>query len=408
MSRARRPISRVLLRLAVAAAAALLAAKLGDAALGWVRDTPRRHLLRLTPNATVRHRSAEYDYDYHTNAQGFRGPDYPLKKPPGMRRVVVIGDSFVAGSGVPEKDLLTTRLQELLNSSATDDSGDSPWQVVNVGRPGTSTVRELDLYEEVGREFEPDVVVLCYYLGNDLVEVLQETERADLAAWHPQGFIRRVAFFWCPNLYLELGLLKMTGRFERQMQRRSEEEVLADLRQDAAWQDRDPERTATRYKALPEDIRQLVESGLFHQPRLAPACVQPDWIRRAVDPGNEHFDLAWPRTERHLELLREAVARDGARLIVAVIPAVCQVSPASLAFDRRLGYDVDEAWLSQPGRTAAAVHDWAERSNVRLLDFTGSFRASEAPLYFLQDAHFNAAGHRRAAELLAEELRSAL
>lgn len=403
MSRVRRPIVRLLARLALAAVATLLAAKLGDAALGWVRDTPRRHLLRLTPNTSVHHRSAEYDYEYRTNAYGFRGPDLPLAKPDGTRRIVVVGDSFVAGSGVPEEDLLTTRLQELLNPSG-GASAAPRYEVVNVGRPGTSTVRELDLYEDVGRKFEPDVVVLCYYLGNDLVEILEETERAEVAAWRPQGIFRRAAYFWCPNLYLELGLWKMTVRFERQMQRRSEAEVVADLRQDALWRGRDADQAVKRYRALPEEIRTLVESGLFHQPRLAPACVQPDWIRRAVDPGDEHFQIAWPRTERHLALLREAAESDGAQLIVALIPAACQVSRASLDFDRRLGYDEDDDWPTTPGRTAEAVRAWTTSNGVTLVDFMEPFRASAAPLYFLQDAHFNAAGHRRAAELLAEEL----
>lgn len=401
MSRVRRPIFRLLVRLAVAVVAALLAAKLGDAALGWVRDTPRRHLLRLTPNTAVRHRSAEYDYEYRTNSHGFRGPEFPPAKPDGTRRIVVIGDSFVAGSGVPEEDLLTTRLKELLNPPG--GTSDSPrYEVVNVGRPGTSTVRELDLYEYVGRKFDPDVVVLCYYLGNDLVEVLEETERADVAGWHPQGAIRRAAYFWCPNLYLELGLWKMTSRFERQMQERSEAEVVADLRQNALWKGRDADAAEKRYLALPEDIRKLVESGLFHQPRLAPACVEPDWIRRAVDPGDEHFQTAWPRTERHLGLLREAVERDGAELVIALVPAACQVRRASLDFDRRLGYDADDDWLTTPGRTAEAVRDWAKSNGVTLVDFMEPFRESDALLYYLQDAHFNAAGHARAAELIAE------
>jgi lysophospholipase L1-like esterase len=153
--------------------------KLADVVVGSVANTRERHLLRLVPGASLRHRSNEFDYVFRTNRLGLRGPDVAFAKPAGTFRIVVLGDSFVAGYGVPEEHLLTTLLQDRLAMERPADrktagSGFSRVEVVNVGRVGTSTIRELDLYEILGRRFEPDLVILAYYLGNDLAEANAE------------------------------------------------------------------------------------------------------------------------------------------------------------------------------------------------------------------------------------------
>src|SRR5262249_47196875 len=153
-----------------------------------------------------------FDYEFRTNRLGLRGPDVPFPKPDGTFRIVVLGDSFVAGYGVADEFLLTSLLAQHLRSGAPEseqdavsrkndvgqDKGLRTIEVVNVGRVGTSTIRELDLYETIGRRFHPDLVILAYYLGNDLAEVVQEQTYAELANWHPDGWIRRTAFAWYP------------------------------------------------------------------------------------------------------------------------------------------------------------------------------------------------------------------
>src|SRR5262249_49196629 len=159
-------------------------------------------LLRLYPNRSIRHRTNEFNYMFRTNALGLRGPDVSFSARAGVRRIIVLGDSFVAGYGVSDEEILTNQLERLLNevaaapvrsgsnSDAQRGAGDSEpakYQVVNVGRVGTSTIREYDLYERLGRRFHPDLVVLCYYLGNDLAEVVWEKTPAEIAAWRPEG-----------------------------------------------------------------------------------------------------------------------------------------------------------------------------------------------------------------------------
>lgn len=383
------------MRLAVAAVSGLVALKVADLGVGAVLRSHERHLLRLTPRATLRHKGREFDYEFRTNALGFRGPDVPFDKPEGTFRIVVLGDSFVAGYGVADEHVLTVELQERLKS-----------EVVNVGRVGTSTIRELDLYETFGRRFHPDVVILAYFLGNDLAEVVQEQTRAEVARWRPAGTIRRTGYLFCPNLYLELARYKQSQRQLRDFTPRSDAEVADDIRAEAIARGRDPGAAAELYQSLSDTIRGEVAAGLLSEQRVIDSCVEPDRLVRSLDPDDVTFDHAWQRTRSHLDLLEQAVRQDGATLVLVAIPAPVQVDRRSLEFHRELGYVVREDWLGerQP-RAAKALEDWANSAGVAYLDLTDVLRESDEPLYFIEDVHFNPAGNARAAEEIAAFLR---
>ncbi|MBI3464173.1 MAG: hypothetical protein HY000_14120 [Planctomycetes bacterium] len=378
----------------------MAAMKLADIGLGYARNTFERHLLRLPANVEVRHRSAEFDYTFRTNSLGLRGPELPLDKPAGVRRIVVLGDSFVAGWGVADEEVFTAKLQRQLDAESQQQA-----EVINVGRIGSSIVRQLDLYEAVGRRFDPDVVVLAYYVGNDLTEAMQEQDRAELARWHPDGMIRRLAYAWCPNMYLELAILRQAVEARRQFEPRTSDEILQTIREQAQANGSDPAAAVERYAAIPSEIRRQVEQGLLSQHRVLPACYDPERVRRALDPPDDYFQQAWPRTERHLELLRQAVNADGARLAIMAIPDAVQVDPDALEFDAQLGYQVDPAWQRAECRTARAVRTWAEGHNVSFLDPTDSLGASLEKCYYTRDQHFTVAGHALVAEALAQLFR---
>lgn len=403
-------LRRCLPRFLLAIVAGLIALKAADLIVGQVAGSRERHLLRLAPGASLRHKSNEFDYTFRTNRLGFRGPDVPFSKPAGTFRIVVLGDSFVAGYGVDDQHLLTTLLQRNLDGARQRESGKNGGaaalraEVVNVGRVGTSTIRELDLYEAVGRYFQPDLVILAYYLGNDLAEITQERTRDEVANWHPGGWARRAAFFYCPNLYLELAMLRQSRQQGREFTARSEDEVLEDIRQEARARGRDPQQAAANYHALSPRIRQDVASGLLSEQRIVDSCIEPDRPMRALDPNDEDFKFAWGRTQEHLDRLKAAVTRDGARLVVVAIPAPFQVDRRSLEFQGQLGYEVRESWLEKPPRVALALADWARGARVPLLELTDRLRDAEWPAYFIEDVHFTPEGNAEAAAAIGEFL----
>jgi hypothetical protein len=99
------------------------------------------------------------------NSLGLRGGEVSRSKPEGVKRVLVLGDSFVFGLGVDEDNLFTTHLEKLLNRSP-----DKRHEVLNLGVSGYSTDQEYILFQELGLRLSPDVVILVVcdndFLGN--------------------------------------------------------------------------------------------------------------------------------------------------------------------------------------------------------------------------------------------------
>ena len=102
----------------------------------------------------------EFRTDVRINSLGLRGPELdPV--PAGGLRVLVLGDSWVAGLEVPEDRTYSAVLADEL----TDRLG-VPVQVVNAGVRGYGTDQVWLLYQERLRQLDPDLVVY-HTTGND-------------------------------------------------------------------------------------------------------------------------------------------------------------------------------------------------------------------------------------------------
>ncbi|MCX6995500.1 MAG: SGNH/GDSL hydrolase family protein [Kiritimatiellaeota bacterium] len=93
------------------------------------------------------------------NQLGFRDREVEVRKKPGTRRVVCLGDS-VTGQGLPGyPQLLHERLQ-------TAPPTPEAWEALNLGVHGYSVLQGLRLFERLGAALQPDVVTI-YFGWND-------------------------------------------------------------------------------------------------------------------------------------------------------------------------------------------------------------------------------------------------
>ncbi|HEY2387816.1 MAG TPA: GDSL-type esterase/lipase family protein [Candidatus Binatia bacterium] len=92
------------------------------------------------------------------DAFGLRGDEVPMPKPPGERRVLVVGDSYTAAVQLPEERIFTTLLQRALEQARPG----ATYRVLNAGVNGAGTAEELLYFEHEGATLTPDVVVLQY------------------------------------------------------------------------------------------------------------------------------------------------------------------------------------------------------------------------------------------------------
>ena len=126
------------------------------------------------------------------NQLGFRdNREYALDKPPGVFRILVLGDSVTFGHGTSFETtypyLLETRLREW--------RPDVNWQVWNLGVPGYNTTQELQQLLEWGARAAPDLVIVGFY-PNDLSANTRFTEPTliDRARSRVQGVMQRYLY----------------------------------------------------------------------------------------------------------------------------------------------------------------------------------------------------------------------
>lgn len=94
------------------------------------------------------------------NRHGFRGRDYTLEKPPGTFRIVVIGDSITFGNRLAPEENFPAVLESLYQKAG------KKVEVLNLGLGGYDTLQEVAALQDLGLQFDPDLVVLGYCIND--------------------------------------------------------------------------------------------------------------------------------------------------------------------------------------------------------------------------------------------------
>ncbi len=121
------------------------------------------------PNKTYYHSVPnDFSVTITTNSAGMRGDlEYEKKKPRGVYRICMLGDSFLFGYGVEDYEVVSYRLLELL--------GEGSYEVLNFGVSGYGQAEQLSLYQHRVKQYSCNHVTLLYYSndpGNNIVSAL--------------------------------------------------------------------------------------------------------------------------------------------------------------------------------------------------------------------------------------------
>ena len=109
--------------------------------------------------------SAKQFHEKHVqyNSHGYRDYDYSLKKSNDVFRVIVLGDSQTFGSGIKNlNDIWVKKLEAKLK----EERNGSKIEILNISGPGWNTDTQLYELFKHGLSFNPDLVVLAYYLND--------------------------------------------------------------------------------------------------------------------------------------------------------------------------------------------------------------------------------------------------
>jgi len=313
------------------------------------------------------------------NSDGMRGGNVSVEKPADVRRVAVIGDSFIAAVATEEDQTLVRLAEQQLN--AADKS--TRWEVINFGVSASSTGQELVLYRELVRKYKPDVVVCAFCVMNDLGDNCRRLTSSR------------------SRIYFDLD---ESGELVQQ-------QISAKRATLNSWLNRNSRFYVWQRHATQKAINS-VRSG-------AHSSAVSAWIDfGTLDPGGHGVyetspdgDLAhaWKITEKLIETMHEEVRADGAEFMLAVLPAGVQLC--------------DDLWASS--KDTAEAHTDRNYPDERLSDICGRIGApvllltdrfreawpshssehEEEWLHYEATGHFNDRGNAIAATALVDALR---
>jgi hypothetical protein len=129
-----------------------------------------------------------------TNALGLR--DFrPPHKAEGKEQILVLGDSFTFGYGLPLEGSYPYQLEQLLNGPG----GTSGYEVINAGVPGYDTVDEVELLRTVLPHYSPRWIVVGMHPGDFVSR--EEVKARPLIVWRERLRHNSAFFAWFYRAY---------------------------------------------------------------------------------------------------------------------------------------------------------------------------------------------------------------
>jgi hypothetical protein len=322
------------------------------------------------PGASGWIETPEFTSHVAINSYGLREREIAPEKPAGTFRVLMLGDSFVEGAQVPVETTVSRRLEEQLAAAMPGRT----IQVINAGNAGFGTAQELLFLDNDGRTYQPDLVILVYFVDNDLPDNGYRVARE-----RKLDTTRRP--FFVPDekggLELRPGAPPDTDRFEsvRPLLRRS---VTYNLIENfTRWQE-----------ARDQEQAQIGKN-------------RPTYLPDPPDEWNE----AWWVTEQLLGRVQATAQGMNAPLVVVAAPAYYQVNAD--AWRQLVGGDTRERNRYEQEAPNQRLAGIVERQGLRFLDLLPATRTAQETaggLYYPADGHWTSAGHAFAAGQLAAYL----
>ncbi|BDC52576.1 hypothetical protein F183_A48910 [Bryobacterales bacterium F-183] len=294
--------------------------------------------------------------------------EYPQSKPAGRTRVAILGDSFAEAMQVRIEQTVARQLEAKLACRPNPE-------VLNFGVQGYGTAQQLLVWRNKAKAYKPDTVVLLFYTGNDLynnVRALNPTN-ANAAPYFTYDTATQ-------KLNFEPALAEPSAARE-------------------AW------ASLVRVSKL----AQFVTDAFYKLAR--PATDQNrDYMDKLIyrAPATGPMLQAWANTEALIQQLRREVEAEGSKFLLVLASSGMQVHPDPEMRRKFLEFTGgDDLFYTEKRLDAFAkskgmqviflgesMQQTAEKSSTFYYGFPGN----------LGNGHWNAEGHRFAAQAISESI----
>jgi hypothetical protein len=322
------------------------------------------------------------DTEHHVkqNKFGFRGTEYNYERT-GKRRILFLGDSFLWGFGLENKDIFTSVIEK--------NNADSV-EIVNMGVSGYGNDQELLLWQKQGYKWRPDDVVLMITLNNDLYDNMTgSTNRYNKPVFtvNPKTYeleltnipVKKGTQAW-DTTYVHTFNISFKEKIEKHS-------ALAQLIINAL--------------AKNDNMRRYLEKNNYIRERQGGYGYEYAMFFKNLDQGTNN---TWYVFSKILQLIQTDVKAKGANFHVAIIPSNVQVYPelwkdfvVQSGVPDNMQYDIPNIRIA----------DLCSKMKIDVIDLLPDLKAASVNnpyLYFLMNRHWTKAGHLVVAKTLEQSL----
>lgn len=160
--------------------------------------------------------SNEFNFHFKANSLGLREKEFSKNKPDTVTRIMVLGDSYVAGVGADSNDTWPSQLEKILNGKY-----DHRFEVINAGVSGSDPFYCYTLLRDKLITYTPDAVIVAVNTS-DIYDFIY---RGGRERFYPDGTTHYKLGPWFEPLfhysYFFRFLVRVTG-YGKALERRSE------------------------------------------------------------------------------------------------------------------------------------------------------------------------------------------
>lgn len=319
------------------------------------------YVFEYRPYAVLNYERPDFKEEIHFNSQGFRDKERNYFTKNNSYRIAFIGDSFVSAFEVKQDERASDILEKKLNSLKSKN-----YEVFNLGVGGFSTEQELLQLKKKIINYEPNLIVLNYYIGNDQTDnynrriflfensTLSINKKRELNTLWP----RRIFYFLTGKSHAVSFLF---NNFLRARTAVSEEK--------------------TEIGALP--AKEFIETSLMN---------------------TQLSQKVYDKTKALIKEMSEFLKANNKRFIVVLIPD--RVQENKNEFDNVL----NKLNITQRGinklKPQQELKEFFEKEKIDYVDLLPALQNKTTEIHYLQDFHWNKKGHEIAAEEIFNYLNS--
>jgi lysophospholipase L1-like esterase len=335
------------------------------------------------------------------NSEGLRDREHSKIKPANTVRIAVLGDSFSEAMHVPMEQTFWSQLERKLHECQAYPGQNV--EVINFGVSGYGTAQELMTLRQKVWDYSPDLVVLAFTTYNDIYDnsrALSRTEEVPYFTYQNGALAYDPSFRESPTYRQRDSRLNRIGRWLhnelRVVQLVHYVQFVAKLRL-TDWRNR----------------RRLAAQNQ-HQPAEATAPA----VRNAedigidnmiyIEPRDQNWREAWRITEGLIKQMRDDITQRKTKFLLVTLSNAIQVYPDPSVREKFLQH-VGAETIFYPNLRLKAL---ADREQIDFLDLAQPMQtfADQNKVFLhgfgsdLGNGHWNAQGHKLAADLIAQKL----